>query len=158
MRLFICTLLVISTFLYMIMLRAADDNYSYQFNSENQQTQFSRLTRELRCLVCQNETLADSNAPLAKDLRKKIALQIIAGSSDQEILNFLIKRYGDFILYKPRLISTTYLLWFSPALFLLIGIIMWWRISRARKIIRNESFTAIEQQRLKYFLSNTTEK
>ena len=96
------TLLMVFTLIYMHQLFAADNNYTYQFNTQNQQMQFYRVTHELRCLVCQNETLADSNAPLAKDLRQKIALQIIAGASDKGILNYLINRYGDFILYKPR--------------------------------------------------------
>jgi cytochrome c-type biogenesis protein CcmH len=107
--------------------------------------------------VCQNETLADSNAPLAKDLRKKIALQITAGASDKEILNYLINRYGDFILYKPRLMSATYLLWFSPVGLLLLGIFAWWRISRATQISQKLDFTQQEQQRLKELLDKTEE-
>src|ERR1051326_3566126 len=70
------------------------------------------LTEQLRCLVCQNETLADSRADLAEDLRKQIRKQMKQGKSDQEIIAFLTERYGDFVLYKPPVKSTTYLLWF----------------------------------------------
>src|ERR1700716_3897011 len=72
------------------------------------------LTQQVRCLVCQNETLADSRAELAEDLRKQIREQMKAGKSDQEILVFLTQRYGDFVLYNPPVKVTTYLLWFGP--------------------------------------------
>ena len=136
MRIFIYIIILSTLISAKVVSAAADDNYTYQFNSESQQAQFDQLTHELRCLVCQNETLADSNAPLAKDLRNKIAAQITAGDSDQEIVDYLIKRYGDFILYKPRLNSTTYVLWFSPALLLLFGIVLWWRISSSQQLIQ----------------------
>src|SRR5712672_2116739 len=73
-----------------------------------------KLSQELRCLVCQNETLADSRADLAEDLRREIREQIRAGKSDQEIITFLTRRYGDFVLCKPPVKATTYLLWFGP--------------------------------------------
>ena len=77
------------------------------------------LSRQLRCLVCQNETLADSQAELAADLRKQIREQMRAGRSDKEITDFLTDRYGDFVLYRPPLKPRTYVLWFGP--FLLLG-------------------------------------
>src|SRR5881409_2927730 len=77
------------------------------------------LTQQLRCLVCQNETLADSQADLAEDLRREIRTQMKAGKTDQEILAYLTQRYGDFVLYKPPIKSTTYLLWFGPFAFLI---------------------------------------
>src|SRR5205807_10485966 len=80
------------------------------------------LTEELRCLVCQNETLADSRADLAEDLRKQIREQMKAGKSDKEIIAYLTDRYGDFVLYKPPVKSTTYLLWFGPFVLLFAGI------------------------------------
>jgi len=79
------------------------------------------LTEQLRCLVCQNETLADSRADLAEDLRKEIREQMKAGKSDREIIAFLTQRYGDFVLYKPPVKSTTYLLWFGPFVLLFAG-------------------------------------
>src|SRR5438128_3230878 len=77
------------------------------------------LTEQLRCLVCQNETLADSRADLAEDLRRQIREQMKAGKSDKEIIAYLTDRYGDFVLYKPPVKATTYLLWFGPFAFLI---------------------------------------
>jgi cytochrome c-type biogenesis protein CcmH len=79
------------------------------------------MSQELRCLVCQNSTLADSDAPLAEDLRKEIRVQMRAGKSDQEIVDYLVARYGDFVRYRPPVNSNTVLLWFGPFLLLLIG-------------------------------------
>src|SRR6266853_5678800 len=79
------------------------------------------LSEQLRCLVCQNETLAGSHADLAADLRQEIREQMKAGKSDQEIITFLTERYGDFVLYKPPVKATTYLLWFGPFVLLLGG-------------------------------------
>ena len=79
------------------------------------------MSQELRCLVCQNSTLADSDAPLAEDLRKEIRTQMRAGKSDQEIVDYLVTRYGDFVRYRPPVNSNTALLWFGPFLILLVG-------------------------------------
>src|SRR5205809_3447641 len=79
------------------------------------------LTKQLRCLVCQNETLADSQADLAEDLRRQVREQMKAGKSDQEIIAFLTQRYGDFVLYNPPIKAKTYLLWFLPFVLLLAG-------------------------------------
>src|SRR5213595_4054656 len=75
-----------------------------------------RLEAELRCLVCQNQTLADSNAPLAEDLRNQLREKMRQGKSDAEVVDFLVQRYGDFVLYRPPLKATTVLLWFGPLL------------------------------------------
>ena len=79
------------------------------------------MSSELRCLVCQNTTLADSSAPLAEDLRKEIRLQMHAGKSDQEVVDYLVARYGDFVRYRPPVNNETALLWFGPFALLLIG-------------------------------------
>jgi cytochrome c-type biogenesis protein CcmH len=79
------------------------------------------MSSELRCLVCQNTTLADSTAPLAEDLRKEIREQMRAGKSDQEVVDYLVARYGDFVRYRPPVNNETALLWFGPFLLLLIG-------------------------------------
>lgn len=81
------------------------------------------LSKELRCLVCQNETIADSNAELAVDLRREIRGMISDGRSDKEILDFMVTRYGDFVLYRPPVKTITLLLWAGPVLMLLIGLI-----------------------------------
>ena len=86
-----------------------------------QQEIYDRLTHEVRCLVCQNQTIADSSAPLASDLRREIREMIAAGRSEAEVKTFLLDRYGDFVLYKPRFITSTALLWLAPLLLLLVG-------------------------------------
>jgi cytochrome c-type biogenesis protein CcmH len=90
------------------------------------------LEEELRCLVCQNQSLADSNAPLAEDLRREVRALATAGKNDQEIREFLVARYGDFVLYKPPVKTTTWLLWFGPFALLLGGGVVWWLILRRR--------------------------
>jgi cytochrome c-type biogenesis protein CcmH len=90
------------------------------------------LAHELRCLVCQNETLADSQAPLAADLRNQIREQLAAGKSEREVVDFLVERYGDFVLYRPPLKGTTALLWTGPFLFLAFGVFLLVRLVRRR--------------------------
>jgi cytochrome c-type biogenesis protein CcmH len=85
------------------------------------ETRLKAMSQELRCLVCQNATLADSNAPLAEDLRKEIRGQMRAGKTDAEIVDYLVARYGDFVRFRPPVNSNTALLWFGPFLLLLIG-------------------------------------
>ena len=85
------------------------------------QARYDRLTNELRCVVCQNQTVADSNADLAKDLRERTREMLLAGASDPEILEFMTDRYGDFVLYRPPVAGRTVLLWAAPVLLLLIG-------------------------------------
>ena len=86
------------------------------------QARYEGITKELRCLVCQNETIADSNATLAVDLRREVHQMIADGKSDDDIKEFMLARYGDFVLYKPRLSGKNFLLWAAPALFLLVGV------------------------------------
>ena len=90
------------------------------------------LSAEVRCLVCQNQSIDDSNAPLAKDLRVLIREKLVEGLSNQEILDHLVARYGDFVLLKPRFGGQTLLLWFLPALILIFGIIISFRLFRRR--------------------------
>lgn len=90
------------------------------FESQQQQDRFDQLTQELRCLVCQNQNLADSDAPLAHDLRREVHEMLQSGQSNEQIKQFLVARYGDFVLYRPPVQKNTYLLWLGP-LFLLLG-------------------------------------
>src|SRR3989440_10003101 len=111
------------------------------------------LTQQLRCLVCQNETLADSQADLAEDLRKQIREQMKAGKSDQEILAYLTQRYGDFVLYNPPVKATTYLLWFGPFVLLLAGTFVLFRfLKRRREMIQEQPLTADERKRAEELL------
>src|SRR3954470_3800057 len=92
-----------------------------------------KLAEKLRCLVCQNQSIADSNAELAQDLRRQIREQIVAGKSDAEILDYMVARYGDFVLYQPPVKATTLLLWAAPLLLLLIGFFALARNLRGRR-------------------------
>jgi cytochrome c-type biogenesis protein CcmH len=102
-------------------------NSIYPLNSAKQEAQFNHLLKDLRCLVCQNQDLADSNAELAKDLRLQVYQLVKEGKSDSEITGYLTSRYGDFILFKPPVKGATLLLWFGPFLFLLLGFLIFWR-------------------------------
>ena len=93
------------------------------------------LSLKLRCLVCQNQSIAESNAELAVDLRRQVREQVAAGKSDDQIIDFMTARYGDFVLYSPPLKGSTAVLWFGPALLVLIGLIIAWRVVRARKAL-----------------------
>lgn len=91
------------------------------------------LTADLRCVVCQNESLAESRAPLAKDLREEVRGLIRQGRTDEEVVGYLMARYGDFVLYRPPFKPVTYLLWLGPALFLGIGGAAWFLALRRRQ-------------------------
>ena len=91
------------------------------FENKNLEERYYLLIEEIRCLVCQNQSLADSNAPLAQDLRNEVFKMIQTNKSNNEIMEFLVERYGDFVLYRPPLKKNTWLLWFGPFLFLVIG-------------------------------------
>ncbi len=111
------------------------------------------ISEELRCLVCQNESLAGSQADLAKDLRREIREQIAQGKSDKEILDFMTGRYGDFVRYRPPLKGTTFLLWFGPFLLLVAGIAALGIILRRRgKRVAEATLSAEEQKRAEALL------
>jgi cytochrome c-type biogenesis protein CcmH len=108
------------------------------FKDRAEEVRFQALTKQLRCLVCQNESLADSNAPLAADLRRDVFEQMQAGKSDDEIKAWLTARYSDFVLYDPPLHAGTSLLWFGPAVVLIAGGVAIFLIVRRRgRIVTN---------------------
>ena len=120
------------------------------------ETRLKELALELRCLVCQNQTIADSNADLAVDLRRIVRAQILAGKSDSEIKAYLVARYGDFVLYKPPVQRNTTLLWFGPFALLLGGAGVWWLISRRRAaMVVSSTMSADEEQKAKSLLDNS---
>ncbi len=105
----------------------------YPLPTMAQQQQFQVLIKELRCLVCQNQDLADSNADLAKDLRQQVYTMILANKTDLEIKQYMIARYGDFILFNPPFNPETMALWLMPFILLTLGIFFYWRLARVRK-------------------------
>ena len=107
------------------------------FESPEQEARYIELTTELRCMVCQNQNLADSDAPLAQDLRKEIHSMMLAGQNNEQITTFLVDRYGDFVLYRPAMKGNTLALWLIPGVLLGIGAIaVFFTVrSRNRKLI-----------------------
>ena len=101
--------------------QAATDPAPLAFASPAEEQRFHALVSELRCVMCQNQSLADSNAQIAVDLRREVLTLMRQGKSDREIKDFLVARYGEFVLYRPQLESKTWLLWFGPLLVLLAG-------------------------------------
>lgn len=119
------------------------------------EARLAKLSKELRCLQCQNQTLADSPAGLASDLRREIREQMKAGKSDQEIVAFLTQRYGDFILYRPRVTFTTYLLWFGPFVLLLGGLlVLFYHIKQRRDSFEEKPLSADERRRAEDLLAS----
>lgn len=98
------------------------------------QDRLKKLSEELRCLVCQNQTLADSNAELAVDLRRQVESMIATGRSDREIRDYMVQRYGDFVLYRPPVQGNTLALWLGPFAMLAGGALIWWLVQRRSRI------------------------
>jgi cytochrome c-type biogenesis protein CcmH len=105
------------------------------------------LAEELRCLVCQNQTLAESNAPLAEDLRNQVRERMRQGKSDREVVDFLVERYGDFVRYRPPLKATTILLWFGPLLLLAVGFAVLLRRVRRGRPAEETEISAADHRR-----------
>jgi cytochrome c-type biogenesis protein CcmH len=113
------------------------------------------LAEELRCLVCQNQTLADSNAPLAEDLRNQVREKMRQGKSDAEVVDFLVERYGDFVLYRPPLKATTILLWFGPLLLLAVGFAVLLRRVHRRRQSEDTGMTDADRKRAAELLAGS---
>ena len=129
---------------------------TYEFANEAERERYRSLVEELRCPKCQNQNIADSNAPIAMDLRAEIFRMLEAGQSNEQIIDFLVARYGDFVLYKPPLTTRTLLLWYGPAGlllggFVLLGVIVLRR--RGKKSAPAAGLSADEQQRLAALLN-----
>jgi len=142
-HLFIFT--VLSFFLFSFSVQAKIE--SLNFANEQMEEDYKVLIQELRCLVCQNQNLADSNAELAVDLRRQVIEMLEKGSSRDEIVDYMVSRYGDFVMYRPPMKSSTYLLWFGPALFFVVaGFVV---VSFMRKQKQPENIELTEQQKQK---------
>jgi cytochrome c-type biogenesis protein CcmH len=123
---------------------------SFTFDSPEQEARFKTLSGQLRCLVCQNQSIGDSNAELAQDLRREVYEMIKEGQNDEQIVTFLVDRYGDFVLYKPPVTTTTALLWAGPFLLIGIGLVFLIRFIRTRvaATATDDALSAEEQARL----------
>ncbi len=131
---------------------------SYSFESKEEEEAFRELTAQLRCLVCQNQSLADSDAELAQDLRREVYGMWKQGKPENEITDFLVQRYGDFVLYDPPLKPSTYLLWFGPFIFLVIGAVLLFRTLMRKSRDREVVLTEQDQQRLNELLGTSSDK
>jgi cytochrome c-type biogenesis protein CcmH len=115
-----------------------------------------RLSEELRCLVCQNQSLADSHAELAIDLKNQVREKFRQGASEGEVITFMTERYGDFVLYRPPVKATTWLLWFGPGLLLVAGLVaLFMRLRRRARVAAEPALTAHERARAAALLENT---
>lgn len=114
-----------------------------EFKNPEQEKIYNELIDELRCLVCQNQTIADSNADLAKDLRRQVHEMLQKGQTRQNIIDYMLSRYGDFVLYRPPLKSKTFILWVGPIIFLLLGLIVIFIYIRKKK---SESPAELDQK------------
>jgi len=128
---------------------------AFKFDTKAEEQHFKELIEELRCLVCQNQSLADSDAELAHDLRAEVYDMIQAGQNDDEIVDFLVTRYGDFVLYNPPIKPANYLIWFGPFVLLLIASILLLRAVRRQKHTAAPEITPEERSRLDAVLGNT---
>lgn len=128
---------------------------TFEFQDEVTKIRFQALSKELRCPKCQNQNLADSNSTVASALRLDLYNLLIQGKSDTEIIDLMVGRYGEFVLYRPRVSSVTYILWFGPALLILIGIIIVVVILR-KKPATKESLVldSNQQEKLKQLLAS----
>lgn len=139
--------------------RAAID--TYEFRDEAERERFRTLTEELRCPKCQNQNIADSNAPIATDLRREIFRMLEEGRSNDEIVDFLVMRYGDFVRYKPPMDARTYLLWFGPAALLGGGLLLLGVLVVRRRRVENApeqaALSATESERLSALLQQNSQ-
>ncbi|GAA5009653.1 cytochrome c-type biogenesis protein CcmH [Pseudoluteimonas lycopersici] len=125
-------LAMLLSFASMLALAQVADPAPLQFRDRVEETRFHALVSELRCVMCQNQSLADSNAMVAQDLRREVLELMHQGRTDAQIEDYLVARYGEFVLYKPRVEASTWLLWFGPALVLLAGAAVVMAIVRRR--------------------------
>lgn len=118
---------------------------------------YQSLMHELRCTVCQNQSLAESNAGLAQDLRREVYTLVNEGASEAEVVEFMVSRYGDFVLYRPPLRPATYLLWSGPFVLLLIGIVVLYRTARRSQAGRTDALAPAAQERARHLLEEEPE-
>jgi cytochrome c-type biogenesis protein CcmH len=128
----------------------------YQFATPQLELRYQTLTEELRCLVCQNQNIADSHAELAQDLRRKVYEKLSAGESNDQIIDYMTERYGDFVLYRPPFNAKTLILWIAPILTILLGGIGFWSLIKRRQDSEPE-LSANEREKLNTLLQTNSQ-
>ena len=122
---------------------------TYEFSDPAMRERYRVLSNELRCPKCQNQNIADSNAPIAQDLRAQLNAQLQAGKSNEEIVDYMVQRYGEFVLYRPRFSATTAILWLAPVLLLaLAGLTLWSTVRHSRRAAASSGLQDAERERL----------
>lgn len=129
---------------------------SFTFANTDEEQRFKDLIEELRCLVCQNQSLIDSDAELAHDLRAEVYGMMQAGENDAQIVDFLVARYGDFVLYSPPVKPSTWLIWFGPFVLLLVAALLLFRSLRRQQQAPQQDITDTDRQRLEQILTDST--
>lgn len=138
MRFFHYLITLSIVFVFLLPINAQAKVEIYKFSNTDMEDDYKQLINELRCLVCQNQNLADSNAELAQDLRKQVYQQLSAGSSREEIVDYMVARYGDFVMYRPPFKSNTLLLWLGPLVFFIIAALVVFSFARRQKSVAPE--------------------
>lgn len=126
----------------------------YEFEDEQTREQYQRLTAELRCPMCQNQNIADSDAAIAQDLRREVRRLLVEGRNEQEVVDYMMERYGDFIVYRPRFDASTFLLWFGPLLVALIGLAVVIGLVRSRGVRHAEDPAPVDRKKLEQLLND----
>lgn len=148
------SLLMITLLLASGSLRANVTLESFTFATPGEEQRFKDVIEEIRCLVCQNQSLIDSDAELAHDLRAEVYNMMQAGNNDAQIIDFLVERYGDFVLYSPPVKPSTWLIWFGPFVLLLIAIVLLVRSLRRQQRATRAEISTEDRQRLNRILSD----
>ncbi len=127
----------------------------YEFDNSEQRHRYQQFLEELRCPLCKNSNLAGTNSQIAEDLRRELHRMVLEGQSDEKIIDFMVTRYGDFVLYRPRIQKNTMFLWMGPIAFAVIGALcIGWIVARRRKFVNTtEGLTEEEQNQLASMLS-----
>lgn len=129
---------------------------AYSFPDDESRARYERLIEELRCPQCLNTSIAGSDSMISKDLRREVHRMVVDGKTDDEILEYMHERYGDFILYKPRLMGRTLLLWFGPLLLLLLGLVVFGRLVVKRSRVEAAELSEADEARLQRLLKQST--
>jgi cytochrome c-type biogenesis protein CcmH len=149
--------IVLSCVLALFSLAAGAVIETYQFDTPLQQQRYHAFIEELRCPKCQNQNLSGSDSAISKDLRRQLHSMIMEGKSDIEITQYMVARYGDFILYRPRFSSQTAVLWLMPLGLLALGLLVWWRMASSRKRVQLPADAVLsqrDQERLRALLDD----
>ncbi len=151
-------IMIILTLLFLLDLTTYAAVEVKQFKTPQQEQRYKKLINEFRCVVCQNQNIADSNAALAKDLRKQVYKMINAGQNDEAIFDFMVTRYGDFVLYRPAFNSMTFLLWAGPFIIFAIGLFVLIRFIRQRKQVVVTTLSSNDKEKLKQLFADGKEQ